>query len=127
MWVFSLLGLFCVISCFETVTHRIAGQPFCNMSMDALEMIVIRTTFAVCCRLASQVKLHICMYIHIYIWQCFIGLVDATYSDTPSTSTYIFRLPLLSKLHLSPKIILSNHRHYMFVFDFPGYFVHTSF
>ena len=30
----------CVISCFETVTQHISGQPFCNMSMEALEMMV---------------------------------------------------------------------------------------
>ena len=30
----------CEISCIETVTHHISGQPFCTMSMESLEMIV---------------------------------------------------------------------------------------
>ena len=29
-----------MISCFETVTQDVLGQPFCNMSMEALEMMV---------------------------------------------------------------------------------------
>ena len=32
--------VFCVISRFETITQHISGQPFCNMSMEAWELII---------------------------------------------------------------------------------------
>ena len=43
-----------MISCFEIVTPHMSGQPFCNMSMDALEMIVTGEAKQFCCRLAKS-------------------------------------------------------------------------
>ena len=43
-----------MISCFETVTQHISGQPFCNMSMEALEMMVKHTKNLLFCRPAKS-------------------------------------------------------------------------
>ena len=43
-----------MISCLETMTQHISGQPFCNMSMEASEMIVKHTKHLLCCRLAKS-------------------------------------------------------------------------
>ena len=43
-----------MISCFETVTQHISGQPFCNMSMEALEMMVKHAKNLFVCRLANS-------------------------------------------------------------------------
>ena len=45
---------FCVISCFETVTQHISVQPFCNMSMEALNMMVKQAKHLVFCRPAKS-------------------------------------------------------------------------
>ena len=43
-----------VISCFETATQHISGQPFCNMSMDALDVMVNQAINLVFCRPAQS-------------------------------------------------------------------------
>ena len=48
-----LLGFF-VVDCFETVAQHISGQPFCNMSMAAMEMMVQHTKTLVGCRLTKS-------------------------------------------------------------------------
>ena len=35
-------------SCFETVTQQTSGEPFCNMSMEAVNMIVEHGEQLVC-------------------------------------------------------------------------------
>ena len=64
-WVMLFVGVSrfldcCLISCFEIVPHRFRGQPFCIMSMDALEMIVKYTTSIVCCKLAKSGGVSVC-------------------------------------------------------------------
>ena len=43
-----------MISCFETVTQHISGQPLCNMSMEALEMMVTHAKSFLFCRPAKS-------------------------------------------------------------------------
>ena len=45
-----------MISCFETVTQHISGQPFCNLSMEALEMMVTYAKHLVVCKPAKSGK-----------------------------------------------------------------------
>ena len=42
------------MSCFETVTQHISGQPFCNTSMEALEMMVKQLENLLFCRAAKS-------------------------------------------------------------------------
>ena len=48
-----------MISCFETVTQHIWGQPFCNMSMEAVEMIVKDKKNICFCRPAKSGEVYI--------------------------------------------------------------------
>ena len=43
-----------MISFFETLTQHILGQPFCNMSMEVLEMIVKHAKDVLFCRPAKS-------------------------------------------------------------------------
>ena len=43
-----------MISCYENVTQHIPGQPFYNMSMEALEMMIKSFKDILCCRLAKS-------------------------------------------------------------------------
>ena len=45
---------FRMISCFETVPQHISGQPYCNMSTDALEITVKYSINLVLWRLAKS-------------------------------------------------------------------------
>ena len=57
-----------MISCFETVTQHISGQPFCNMSMEALEMMVKHAKHILFCRLAKSGEVYMCLFVfHLYI------------------------------------------------------------
>ena len=49
-----------MISCFETVTQHTSGQPLCDMSMEALEMMVKHVKHYVFTLLMSCVQVSIC-------------------------------------------------------------------
>ena len=51
----------CVIYRFEIAPQHSSGQPFCNMSIEAVEMIVKYTQNLVCCRLAKAGVVNHCL------------------------------------------------------------------
>ena len=53
-----------MISSFETVTQHISGQPFFNMSMEALEMMIKHAKKLLFCRPAKSGE---DIYVHINI------------------------------------------------------------
>ena len=57
-----------MISCIETVTQHISGQPFCNMSMEALEIIAKHAKNLLFCRPAKSGE-------DIYVGETFISYV----------------------------------------------------